>query len=139
MRFAASYYDGIVARPQPAAIVVTDAGITIFAVHGPMLAHWSAERVVLAEPPRDGEPVRIGLDGTTARLVVGGPAVVEALEGVAPLLYRRVRLSWQGLARIEGWAGRSSVTDRSSGSRSPDAATPPSRTTSGVSRGTTHA
>ena len=105
MRFAADYYDGIVARSQPAAIAVTDVGIIIFAVHGVMLAHWPAERVILAEPPRGGEPVRIGLDGTTARLVVDDPGVVEALEGMAPRLYRRVRLSWGGLARIVGWAG----------------------------------
>ncbi len=105
MRFAANYYDGVVARSQPAVIAVMDVGIVIFAVHGAMLAHWPAERVVLAEPPRDGEPVRIGLDGTTARLVVDDPGVVEALERMAPRLYHRVRLSWGGLARIVGWAG----------------------------------
>lgn len=105
MRFAANYYDGVVARAQPAVIAVTDVGIVIFAVHGAMLAHWPAGRVILAESPRDGEPVRIGLDGTTARLVVDDPGVVEALEKVAPRLYRRVRLSWGALARIVGWAG----------------------------------
>ncbi len=105
LRFAADYYDGIVARSQPAAIAVTDVGIVIFAAHGAMLGHWPAERVILAEPPRDGEPVRIALDGTTARLVIGDPGVVEALERVTPRLYRRVRLSWGGLARIAGWAG----------------------------------
>ena len=105
MRYLATYYDGMTARAQPVAMAVTDTGIVISAVHGAALAHWPAERVMLAELPRDGQPVRLGLDGTTARLIVDDPDVVETLRPVAPRLFRRVVLSWGGVARIVGWAG----------------------------------
>ena len=105
MRYLATYYDGTTAQAQPVAITVMDAGIAISAVHGAVLAHWPAERVMLAEAPRKGEPVRLGLDGTTERLIVDDPGVLETLRPVAPQLYRRVRLSWGGIVRIVGWAG----------------------------------
>ena len=105
MRYLATYYDGMTARAQPVAMAVTDTGIVISAVHGAALAHWPAERVMLAELPRDGQPVRLGLDGTTARLIVDDPDVVETLRPVAPQLFRRVVRSWGGVARIVGWAG----------------------------------
>ena len=104
MRYAAKYYDGVTARAQRVTLTVTEAAILIFAAHGAVLANWPAERVVLAELPRDGEPVRLGLDGTTARLIVDDPGMVETLRPVAPQLYRQVRLSWRGLARIAAWA-----------------------------------
>ena len=109
MRYLATYYDGKTARAQSVAIAVADAGIAISTVHGDAIAHWPAERVVLAELPRDNEPVRLGLDGTTARLIVDDPGVVEMLRPLAPQLYRRVRLSWRGLAKIVGWAGAAVV------------------------------
>ena len=104
MRYAAKYYDGVTARAQRVTVTVTEAAILIFAVDGAVLAQWPAGRVVLVELPRDGETVRLGLDGTTARLIVDDPGVVEALRPVAPQLYRQVRLSWRGLARIAAWA-----------------------------------
>ena len=105
MRYAAKYYDGLTAGAQPVAITVADAGIVVSAEHGAVLAHWPAEEIVLAELPRAGEPVRLGLEGTTARLIVDDPDVLETLRPVAPGLYGRVRLSWGGLARVVGWAG----------------------------------
>ena len=110
MRYSANYYDGVTARAQPVAVTVTDAGIIILGVHGTVLAQWPAGRVVLVELSRDGEPVRLGLDGTTARLIVDAPGMMEALRPVAPQLYRRVRLSWRGLAKIVAWAGAAVVS-----------------------------
>ena len=104
MRYAAEYYDGITARSQSVVIDVADAGVIISTPEEGELARWSAQRVTLVELPRGREPVRLGLDGTTARLIVGDPDVVETLRLVAPQLYRRVRLSWYGLARIAGLA-----------------------------------
>lgn len=105
MAYPATYYDGVTARGRSVAVVVAEAGIAISDADGAALANWPAERVILAELPRDREPVRLGLDGTTARLIVDDPGVVEALRPVAPRLYRRVRLSWGGLARVAAWAG----------------------------------
>ncbi len=102
MRYAAKYYDGSTARSQSVAIAVTDTGIIISTPEGDELARWPVRRVVLAELPHGGEPVRLGLDGTTARLIVDDAGVVEALRPVAPHLCRRVRLSW-GLLRFVGW------------------------------------
>ncbi len=109
MQYAASYYDGVTARAQTVAIDVTDDGVAISDADGTVLSRWPAGRVILAELPRGGEPVRLGLDGTTARLVVDDPGVVETLRPMAPQLYRRVRLSWSGLARIAAWAGAAVV------------------------------
>ena len=110
MRYSANYYDGITARAQPVAVTVADTGITIAGEDGGVLADWPAGRVILVELPRGGEPVRLGLDGTTARLIVDDPDVVETLRPVAPQLYRRVRLSWRGLARVAAWAGAAVVS-----------------------------
>ncbi len=107
MRYEAIYYDGLTARAQPVSIAVTDSGIVISAVTGAVLAHWPADLVILAERPRDRESVRIGLEGTTARLIVDDSGVLEMLGPVAPRLYRRVRLSWRGLVRIVAWTGAS--------------------------------
>ncbi|MCY4485569.1 MAG: M48 family metallopeptidase [Deltaproteobacteria bacterium] len=105
MRYLATYYDGLTAQARPVAIAVTDTGVVISALHGAVLAHWPAEGVLLAERPRGGEPIRLGLEGTTERLVVDDPGVLETLRPVSPRLYQRVRTSWRGLARIVGWAG----------------------------------
>lgn len=104
MRYQATYYDGVTAQGRPVAIAVTDAGIAVSAVHGAVLSHWPAERIILAELPRGGKAVRLGLDGTTERLIVDDPEVLGTLRPVAPRLYRRVRLSWGGFARIVAWA-----------------------------------
>lgn len=104
MRYKATYYDGLTARARPAAIAVADTGIAISAVHGAVLAHWPAESVVLVERPRVGEPVMLGLEGTTERLVVGDLDVLKTLGAVSPLLYRRVRVSWRSLAGIAAWS-----------------------------------
>ena len=104
MRYLATYYDGLTARARPVAIAVTATGVVISAVHGTVLAHWPAEGVLLVERPRDGEPARLGLEGTTERLVVDDPGVLVALQPVSLRLYQRVRTSWRGLARIMAWA-----------------------------------
>ena len=110
MQYAASYYDGATARGWSVAIAVTEAGIAISDADGSMLASWPAGRVILVELPRGGEPVWLGLDGTTARLIVDDSGVVDALRPMAPQLYRRVRLSWRGVARIAAWAGAAVVS-----------------------------
>ncbi len=104
MRYAAQYYDGRTARTQHVEVAVTEAGIDISSEPEVVTASWPAERIMLAELPRDGEPVRLGLDGTTARLIVDDPNVVDTLRPLAPRLYRRVRLSWRDIARIAVWA-----------------------------------
>lgn len=100
MRYAAKYYDGITARSQSVIVDVADANVIISTPWGGELARWPAPRVTLVELPRGGEPVRLGLDGATARLIVDDPDVIETLRPVAPQLYRRVRLLWRGLAKI---------------------------------------
>ena len=103
MRYPATYYDGITAEARSVVVAVGDMGITISAPGGGVLAAWPAERVVLAELPRDGEPVRLGLDGTTARLIVDDPGVVETLRPLARRLHRSVRPSWPVFFRFAGW------------------------------------
>ena len=103
MRYTAKYYDGIKARSQAVVIGVADTGIMISDPERGVLASWPAECVILAELPHDAEPVRLGLDGTTARLIVDDPKVMETLGPVAPRLYQKVRLSWRGLVRFVGW------------------------------------
>ncbi len=104
MRYLATYHDGLTAQARPVAIAVTDTGVVISAVQGAVLAHWPAEGVLLVERPRGGEPARLGLEGTTERLIVDDPGVLVALRPVSPRLYQRVRMSWRGLARIVAWA-----------------------------------
>ena len=86
--YPARYYDGRTARPQDVAIRISGDGISIYRAGSVFIASWSAARLVLAEKPRPGEPVRIGLEGTTARLIVENPGgdgdIVDALLGVAP-------------------------------------------------------
>lgn len=110
MRYAAKYYDGMTARSRSVTIAVIDWGVIISAPDGGELASWPADRVILAELPHEAAPVRLGLDGTTARLIVDDPGVVETLRPVAPHLYRRVQLSPGGLARIAVWAGAAAVS-----------------------------
>ena len=103
-RYPARYYDGLTARSRPVAFEIAATGLAIFDESGPVVGSWPGEGIRLVERPRQGEPVRLGLAGTTARLIVDDPGVVEALRSVAPHLKRRTRTSGRAVARIALWA-----------------------------------
>ena len=103
-RYPARYYDGLTARSRPVEVEIAATGLAIFDEAGPVVGSWPGEGVRLVDRPRRGEPVRLGLAGTTARLIVDDPGVVEALRPVAPHLKRRTRTSGRAVARIALWA-----------------------------------
>ena len=102
-RYPARYYDGLTARARSVEIEIAATGIAIFDEGGPVLGSWPGENIRLVEKPRPGEPVRLGLAGTTSRLVVDDPGVVAALGKTAPRLRRRQRTSGRAVARIALW------------------------------------
>jgi Zn-dependent protease with chaperone function len=104
VRYAARYFDGRTARPQSVRISIGSDGISIYRDDGVFIAAWQPDRIVLPERPRRDEPVRIGLDGTTARLVVDDPSVSEALLDAFPRANRRVRTNRRGLLKIAAWS-----------------------------------
>ncbi len=103
-RYPARYYDGLTARSRPVEVEIAATGLAIFDEAGPVVGSWPGERVRLVEKPRPGEPVRLGLAGTTARLVVEDPGIVAALGEAAPRLRSRQRTSGRAVARIAVWA-----------------------------------
>ena len=103
-RYPARYYDGLTARSRAVEVEIAATGLAIFDEAGPVVGSWPGEGVRLVDRPRRGEPVRLGLAGTTARLIVDDPGVVEALRPVAPHLKRRTRTSGRAVARIALWA-----------------------------------
>ncbi len=104
-RYPARYYDGRTARARDVWIEVAPAGIGIRSADGAHVASWAADRVVLVERPGGGEPVRLGLDGTAARLIVEDRAVLEALGPIASNVSKRARMSGRDIARVAAWAG----------------------------------
>ena len=104
-RFLARYFDGRTARPQDVSISLTGEGIAIYLSTGALLASWAADKIVLADRPRPGEPARIGLEGTTARLIVEDTTVVARLTEIAPTAARRVRTNRRTLLRVGVWVG----------------------------------
>lgn len=103
-RYPARYYDGLTARSRTVEVEIAATGLAIFDEAGPIIGSWPGEGVRLVERPREGEPVRLGLAGTTARLIVDDPRIVEPLRQVAPHLLRRHRTSRRTVARIALWA-----------------------------------
>ena len=103
-RYPARYYDGLTARSRPVEVEIAATGLAIFEEAGPIVGSWPGEGVRLVERPREGEPVRLGLAGTTARLIVDDPRIVAALRQAAPHLLRRRRTSRRTVARIALWA-----------------------------------
>ena len=83
-QYSARYFDGRTARPQNVSITLTQAGIAIYRPTGILLATWSAENIVLARQPRAGEPARVGLEGTTARLIADDADIAARLSEIAP-------------------------------------------------------
>ena len=71
---------------------------------GPLSASWPGGGIRLVERPRPDEPVRLGLAGTTARLILDDPGVVGALRQTAPHLWRRQHMPRRTVARIAVWA-----------------------------------
>lgn len=104
VRYPARYYDGLTARSRAVEVEIATTGLAIFDEAGPVVGSWPGEGVRLVERPREGEPVRLGLVGTTARLIVDDPRIVAALRQVAPHLLRRHRTSRRTVARIALWA-----------------------------------
>ena len=103
-RYSARYYDGLTARAWAVEVEIAATGLAIFDAAGPVLASWPGEGIRLVERSRPGEPVRLGLAGTTARLVVSDPGIVAALRQAAPHLLRRQRPPVRTLARFALWA-----------------------------------
>ncbi len=104
VRYPARYYDGLTARSRAVEVEIATTGLAIFDEAGPVVGSWPGEGVRLVERPREGEPVRLGLVGTTARLIVDDPRIVAVLRQVAPHLLRRHRTSRRTVARIALWA-----------------------------------
>lgn len=104
VRYPARYYDGLTARSRAVEVEIATTGLAIFDEAGPVVGSWPGEGVRLVERPREGEPVRLGLVGTTARLIVDDPRIVAALRQVAPHLLLRHRTSRRTVARIALWA-----------------------------------
>ena len=102
-RYPARYYDGLTARSRPVEVEIAATGLAIFDEAGPVVGSWPGEGIRLVEKPREGEPVRLGLAGTTARLVVDDSGVVAALGKVAPRLRSRQKTSGRAVARIALW------------------------------------
>ena len=99
-RYPARYYDGLTARARSVEVEIAQTGLAIFDETGPVLASWPGEAVRLVERPRRGEPARLGLAGTTARLVVDDPRAVDALGKMTPHLKRRRATSGKAVARV---------------------------------------
>ena len=104
-RYPARYFDGRTARSQDVSIALTAEGIGIYQQSGALLATWSADNIVLAERPRPEEPARIGLEGTTARLIVEDADIVPRLAEVAPAATRRIRTNRRTVLKVGAWAG----------------------------------
>ncbi len=103
-RYPARYYDGLTARVRLVEVEVAATGIAIFDEAGPFLASWPGESIRLVEGLRRGEPVRLGLAGAMARLVVNDSGIVEALGKTAPHLGSRQKISRRAVARTALWA-----------------------------------
>jgi len=104
-RYAARYFDGKTVRAQDVSIALTEEGIAIYRQTGILLATWASGNIVLAERPRRGEAARIGLEGTTARLIVEDPGVIEQLSEIAPAAHRRIRANRKAVFKIGAWSG----------------------------------
>ena len=102
-RHPARYYDGRTARAHRVEVEVEREGLSIFDGDGALVARWPAHAVLRVEKPRRGEPVRLGLEGTTARLVVEHGWVVAALAAAAPRAAGGGRLARRIVLRTAAW------------------------------------
>ncbi len=102
-RYPARYYDGLTARSRAVEVEIAATGLAIFDEAGPVVGSWPGKGIRLVERPREGEPVRLGLAGTTARLILDDPGIVEPLRRAAPHLLRRHRTSRRTVGRIALW------------------------------------
>ena len=103
-RHPARYYDGRTARAHPVEVEIEPDGLSIFDADGGLVARWPADAVLRVEKPRRGEPVRLGLEGTTARLVVEHGWVVAALAAAAPPAAGGGRRMRRMVLRTSAWA-----------------------------------
>ena len=102
-RYPGRYYDGRTARAHPVAVEVERDGLSIFDGHENLVARWPADAILRVEKPRPGEPVRLGLEGTTARLVMEHGWVVAALAAAAPRAGGGGRLVRRMVLRTSAW------------------------------------
>lgn len=101
--FAARYYDGKSARSQDVTLTLSSGGISIRGADGSELGTWPSDRIVFAEKPRRNEPLRVGLQGTTARLVIDHSGASAAILGIAPKANRTIRTSGKAVAKVAVW------------------------------------
>ena len=102
-RHSARYYDGRTARARRVAVEVERDGLSIFDEDENLVARWPADAIGRVEKPRRGEPVRLGLKGTTARLVVEHGWIVAALAAAAPRAAGEGRLVRRMVLRTSAW------------------------------------
>lgn len=103
-RYPARYYDGRTARAHRVEVEVERDGLSIFDGDGTLVARWPANAVLRVEKPRRGEPVRLGLEDTTARLVVQHGWVVAAIAAAAAPAAGGGRRMRRMVLRTSAWA-----------------------------------
>lgn len=101
--FAAHYYDGKTARSQDVTVSISTSELVVLDAGGASITSWQADHIVFAEKPRAGEPVRIGLEGTTARLITEDARAASAVLAIAPKAVRSTRTNRKALLKVSAW------------------------------------
>jgi beta-barrel assembly-enhancing protease len=104
IRFDATYFDGKTAQSRDVSVSVSSASLTLSDLSGNFVASWDADRIIFAEKPRNNEPLRLGLSGTTARLISSDANAQNAVLAVAPRAGRSTRVSRRAALKIAGWS-----------------------------------
>ena len=102
-RYPALYYDGRTARAHTVGVEIGRDGLSIFDANENLVTRWPAQTIARVEKPRRGEPVRLGREGTTERLVVEHGWVVAALAAAAPRAAGGGRLARRIVLRTSAW------------------------------------
>lgn len=101
--FAAQFYDGKSAKSQNVSVTISSDGISLLGADGLDHGTWPADRIRFIDKPRQNEPLRVGLEGTTARLVFDDTGASAAILGIAPQANRAARTSGKAVAKIAVW------------------------------------
>ena len=99
-RYPGRYFDGETARARIIVACPRPDGIAIEADTGSLVAIWAADRVVYVDPPADDTPLRLGLRGTTARLVVDDHGLAIDLEAMRPEVLHAARAGWRSAVKV---------------------------------------
>ena len=102
-RIPATYFDGTVAKGRDVRVEVSAEGIEIFDCSGARVATWDSERISYAGYRGAEHPVRLGLEGSTARLLIGGAEAEIVLQPLAVKLARRFRISLRRIFWTGAW------------------------------------